>query len=151
MIFSNILKTSFSRAVDVCSVSAGFFCGRHCCWLLLFHPTFHHFSSQKQPKHGEFSPQTPNFCTLFFSLRSGKSSSFVSEQPMASRLASRGPLCGTTGSINSWRKPMMQRWPSVAAATEVRRMASWRRRVLPKWSTFSKNEVESDPACKIAG
>ena len=41
--------------------------------------------------------------------------------------------CGTTGSINSWRKPMMQRWPSVAAATEVRRRNMASHLVLPKW------------------
>ena len=28
-------------------------------------------------------------------------------------------LCGTTGSSNSFRKPMTRRWPSVAAATEA--------------------------------
>ena len=39
--------------------------------------------------------------------------------------ASPRSLCGTTGSSNSWRKPMTRRWPSVAAATEAPGPGPW--------------------------
>ena len=152
MIFSNILKTSFSRAVDVCSVSAGFSVediAVGCCFFTPLFITFHHKNNQNMVNVHHKHPISVHFFQFakwkITILRFGTTikdykGTIKSTSRFRSPFACHGlpchvprSPCGTTGSINSWRKPMMQRWPSVAAATEVRRRNMASHLVLPKW------------------
>ena len=67
MIFSNILKTSFSRAVDVCSVSAGFSVediAVGCCFFTPLFITFHHKNNQNMVNFHHKHPISVHFFSV---------------------------------------------------------------------------------------